>query len=133
MTMTAYSTMHTRLRVRRGLASAHQCVTCADRGLPGPALDWARIHERDGESVWDYVPLCRRCHIAYDGSGHRQPHSEAAKATLSLKNRQYRHTPEAVEKIRRASREHMTPEAREHLSEAMRKSWRRRKGGDAGR
>jgi hypothetical protein len=101
--MTAYSTLHTRLRTQRGPASLQTCVDCRDRGQPGPARDWARIHERDGEDIWDYVAMCRSHHIAYDGAGHHVPHSAVTKATLSKKNRGYKHTPEAIEKIRQAS------------------------------
>src|SRR5215831_19553254 len=97
--MTAYSTLHTRLRTQRGLAAEHQCVRC-----PAQVRDWARVHTENGEDIWtDYVPLCRSCHIAYDGSGHRMPHSRATKDLLSRKNRGYRHTPEAVAKIRASS------------------------------
>jgi hypothetical protein len=79
-------------------------VRHAEDGTTKQARDWARIHTEDGEDVWsDYVPLCRPCHIAYDGSGHRVPHSEATKMTLSRKNSGYKHTPEAIEKIRQAS------------------------------
>ena len=97
--MTSYQTLHTRLRTQRGNANQHQCVRC-----PAQARDWARIHTEDGEDIWaDYVPMCRRCHINYDQSGHRVPHSAETKALLSQKNRGYRHTPEAIEKIRAAS------------------------------
>lgn len=76
----------------------------AERGEDKQARDWARLHDRDGEDIHaDYIPLCRPCHIAYDGSGHRVPHSEETKALLSARNTGYRHTPEAVEKIRAAS------------------------------
>ena len=128
--MTAYSTRHWRVREVRGPARNQTCVDHRDRGEPRPALDWALIHDHDGEDPFDYVAMCRSCHICYDGSGHRTPHSDATKATLSRKNRQYRHTPEAIEKIRQAGREHMTVEAREHLS-AVAQQRRRRKGGDA--
>ena len=52
-----------RVRKARGPAREQQCVRC-----PEQALDWATIHGETGKDPWaDYVPLCRRCHIAYDG------------------------------------------------------------------
>jgi hypothetical protein len=101
--MTAYSTRHTHVRNVRGPASAQTCVTCRDRGEPRPARDWACIHGHDGEDPFDYVALCKRCHISYDKSGHYVPHSEATKQLLREKNTGYQHTPEAVEKIRAES------------------------------
>jgi hypothetical protein len=116
--MTAYSTRHWRLRTQRGLASDHPCVKGAELGVGEQAQDWAQIHGEDGEDPWaDYVPMCRRHHMEYDGSGHRQPHSEVTKALLSQKNRGYRHTPEAIEKIRASSTGRtLSSEARAKLS-----------------
>jgi hypothetical protein len=110
--MTAYSTRHWRVRERRGPANLRKCVHCTASGSDKQARDWACLHDRDGEDVMDYIPLCRKCHIAYDGSGHRTPHSEETKALLGEKNRSYKHTAEAVEKIRATStgRKH-TPES----------------------
>jgi hypothetical protein len=100
---TPYSTLHWRLRAYRGPAKWLKCAHCSERGEDKRASDWARLHELDGESIHDYIPLCRKCHIAYDKSGHRRPHSEETKFLLSVKNSRYRHTPEAVEKIRATS------------------------------
>lgn len=113
-----YSTRHWRVRESRGPAKLLKCVHCAENGTGKQASDWACLHGRDGEDPVDYVPLCRRCHIAYDKSGHRVPHTEETKALLGEKNRGYRHTPEAVEKIRTTStgRRH-TPESRAKMSE----------------
>jgi hypothetical protein len=110
--VTAYSTRHWRVREQRGPAKLLKCAHCAADGADKQARDWACLHGLDGEDPQDYVPLCRKCHIAYDGSGHHEPHTEETKAILSEKNRTYRHTPEAVEKIRATStgRRH-TPES----------------------
>ena len=32
-----------------------------------PAKEWAQIHDRTGDDPSDYMPLCKRCHMAYDG------------------------------------------------------------------
>jgi hypothetical protein len=62
----AYSRMHKRVRTARGSAKLQKCVLCAERGIDKQARDWARLHDRDGKDIMDYVPLCRRCHIYYD-------------------------------------------------------------------
>lgn len=80
----AYDARHYRVKRVRGPASAHQCVRC-----PAQARDWAQIHTEDGEDPWaDYVPLCKSCHLVYDQSGHRKPHTEAAKARMSAAHRE---------------------------------------------
>jgi hypothetical protein len=49
------------------------------------ARDWAQVHGTDGTDVWaDYVPMCRKHHIAYDGSGHRMEHTEGARAKMRV-------------------------------------------------
>lgn len=114
--MTAYSTRHWRVRKVRGPAKEQDCSHC-----PRQALDWALLHGEDGEDPQSYIPLCRRCHLAYDGSGHRKPHTEATKALLSQKNTGYRHTPEAIAKIRAASAGRtMSADARAKVSAARR-------------
>lgn len=87
----------------RGKAKTHPCAHCTCRGAAKPAHDWATIHGRDGLAAEDYLPLCKMCHHNYDDYGHHTPHTEETKALLSQKNRGYRHTPEAVEKIRAAA------------------------------
>ncbi len=119
---TPYTTLHWRLRAYRGPAKLLKCVRCAENGIDKQASDWAQLHDRDGEDIMDYVPMCRKCHIDYDQSGHRTPHTDETKALLSQKNRGYEHTPEAREKIRATStgRKH-TPESRAKMS-AQRKA-----------
>ena len=78
-----YGTRHWRVADRRGSAKLLKCVHCAARGIDKHAYDWACLHGRDGVDPQDYIPLCRKCHIAYDGSGHHTPHTEEAKAKMS--------------------------------------------------
>lgn len=84
---TAYSTRHWRARDRRGPAKLLKCVHCAENGTDKQARDWAHLHGTDPEDVMNYIPLCRKCHIAYDGSGHHKPHTDAARAKMSEKGR----------------------------------------------
>jgi Recombinase len=78
-----YGTRHWRVADRRGSARLLKCVHCADLGTGKQAYDWACLHGRDGVDPMDYIPLCRKCHIAYDGSGHHTPHTEESKAKMS--------------------------------------------------
>jgi hypothetical protein len=127
-TVTAYSTRHWRVRERRGPAKLLKCVHCAASGTDKQARDWACLHDRDGEDPQDYIPLCRKCHNAYDPTmGHHTPHTEETKALLGEKNRTYKHTPEAVEKIRAAGR-NPSPAARAALEAGSRKSAEVRRG-----
>ena len=64
-----YSARHKRVVRARGPARMQTCVRC-----PAQARDWAQLHTEDGEDPWaDYAPLCRRCHIAYDGNNNGDP------------------------------------------------------------
>ena len=116
----AYNRRHRMVERHRGGAKTHPCAHCANRGVAKRAHDWATIHGRDGLKPEDYVPLCKKCHNAYDGYGHHMPHSEETKALLSRKNRGYVHTPEAVEKIREAAR-NPSAEARAKMAAGGRK------------
>jgi hypothetical protein len=81
---TAYSTRHWRNRDRRGAAKLLKCVHCAEKGIDKQARDWAHVHGTDPEDVMNYIPLCRKCHMAYDPrSGHRVPHTAEARAKMS--------------------------------------------------
>jgi hypothetical protein len=59
-----YLTLHARVRYQRGRAGDESCEHCGEQ-----AHDWATIHGHDGEVSTDYIPLCRKCHLAYDGRG----------------------------------------------------------------
>ena len=67
--------LHYRLYRTLGPASEYECEDCED-----DAFDWSRIHGRDGKSTQDYLPRCRRCHVAYD-----KPHqgSKNSKARIT--------------------------------------------------
>ena len=70
-----YSGAHKRVRYVKGPASDHDCVSCGSH-----ALDWAYDHTDPDELVGSngrtmcgystdpghYVPMCRRCHRAFD-------------------------------------------------------------------
>ena len=59
-----YTARHKRVVRQRGQAKNSECLHCGDR-----ARDWAQLHGTDGLDVEnDYIPLCRKCHIAYDES-----------------------------------------------------------------
>jgi hypothetical protein len=62
----AYGTAHYRNRRVRGNAKRRRCAHCAERGVDKRARDWAKLRDRDGRDVMDYIPLCRRCHFYYD-------------------------------------------------------------------
>lgn len=61
-----YGIMHQRNVRARGRAKFQKCAHCAERGIDKQAYDWARLRDRDGKDVQDYIPLCRRCHVYYD-------------------------------------------------------------------
>lgn len=63
---TAYGLIHSRNRKTRGDAKLLKCVHCAERGIDKRARDWAKLRDRDGKDVMDYIPLCRKCHVAFD-------------------------------------------------------------------
>jgi hypothetical protein len=60
-----YHALHRRVEVVRGVAREHQCDHCDVK-----ACDWALVHGRDANEIMAYIPLCRRCHIAYDIDSH---------------------------------------------------------------
>lgn len=62
-TSTNYWTVHRRVRNDRGRASQYKCVTCGNQ-----ARDWAMRHGTDGSDPAMFDPMCRSCHIAYDGT-----------------------------------------------------------------
>lgn len=73
-----YNNLHHRMKHARGSARLQQCVKCGE-----PAAHWARLHETDGMDIWnDYVPMCIKCHRAYDLAG--RPKSAEHRKQLSL-------------------------------------------------
>lgn len=61
-----YGLIHSRNRKMRGDPKQQRCAHCAERGIDKQAYDWAKLRDRDGKDVMDYIPLCRRCHNYYD-------------------------------------------------------------------
>lgn len=65
--MATYQALHKRVRRHRGSASAHACAHCGQS-----ANHWATIHGTDGSDLQaHYVPLCQKCHWAYDNVGEK--------------------------------------------------------------
>jgi hypothetical protein len=122
-----YQTQHTRNQAQRGKASLYKCIDCAARGIDKQASDWSWRQGTNPDDVMNYDPRCRKCHNAYDGSGHHVPHTDETKALLSQKNTGYVHTPEAVEKIRAAAT------GRKHTPESIAKMSRQKKAEAAAR
>ena len=119
-----YQRRHRRNVAARGEAKLQKCAPCAAAWIDKQARDWSNVHGTDPDDVMNYVPRCRKCHIAYDPTaGHHTPHSEETKALLSQKNRGHGHTPEAVEKIRAAAR-NPSPEARAKMAAGGARAWR---------
>lgn len=70
----AYHTLHKRVARTLGSARLQLCVRCQEKDITRKASDWARIHSETGQDPWtDYIPLCRPCHIAYDGINNGDP------------------------------------------------------------
>jgi hypothetical protein len=110
MTATSeYVRIHKRIYKARGKASGQQCVRC-----PKQAHDWARIHGQDGQDPWaDYVPMCRSCHIRYDGI------NEAVR-TANQNRRGVPLTPEHRAAIARSRAGHaVSPATRAKISAAL--------------
>lgn len=108
---TDYSTVHHRVYRARGPAASYDCEHCG-----GPALDWAWLHGKDGMSPDDFMPLCRKCHVAYDGNGDKSVATRRANGTLH-------HTEEqraARSEFFKAMRAKMSTEER---SDMMRRAW----------
>ena len=114
-----YWRLHDLVRRTRGKARTHSCEHCG-----GPALEWATIHEHDGKDpMADYMPLCRKCHAAYDGLA-----AVISKARAGVSRGP--HKPETKEKMREAALRRwrtITPEQRAEVVEHMSAGQRRRR------
>lgn len=76
---TDYSTLHKRVAVARGPASAHQCALCSDQ-----AREWSQIHGTDGtDPERHYRPLCVSCHRSYDMTPEIRTKISQTKAAVS--------------------------------------------------
>lgn len=86
-----YNNLHHRIVRHRGRAALQQCVRC-----DSAAAHWARLHETDGLDIWtDYVPMCIKCHRAYDLGGRPISAEHREMLSLAAQNR----TPEHLRKI----------------------------------
>lgn len=55
-----YKALH--LRVSKARGKAVVCVFCDSTSF----VEWANMHGKY-DDIYDYIPLCRKCHHAYDG------------------------------------------------------------------
>ena len=89
-----YHNLHARVRYHHGKASEYLCI-CGEQ-----AREWATLHGRDGTDISeDYVPLCRKCHAAYDGLAEvisqartgksSGPRSESCKQKMAARQNSY--------------------------------------------
>jgi hypothetical protein len=66
----------------RGKAKLQDCLHCSENGIKKPAFDWAHIHGKSGLDVWaDFIPLCRSCHMTYDGHGRKAARTRKRRGT----------------------------------------------------
>lgn len=56
-------TLHKRIHRAYGKASDRKCVDCGKK-----ARDWSNDTGKYTDKIEDYVPRCRKCHIAKDGN-----------------------------------------------------------------
>ena len=141
-----YYALHGQLRQRRGPARDQQCARCSE-----PADDWARLHETDGTDIWnDYVPMCTKCHMAYDLGGVPKSDEHRAKISEYAQNRTAEHRQKLSESLtgrvggmtgkrhseesKQRSREsqpnlgrHLPAETREKMRLAAQRRWARKR------
>lgn len=95
-----YMRRHGMVADARGKAKQHKCEHCS-----GQAFDWATIHGTDGSRPEDYMPLCRSCHIAYDGITHKGlKRSAETRRRLSESHTGNHHSEETLAKMRRSQK-----------------------------
>lgn len=67
----SYGAMH--LRVARSRGAADFCSNRETAGCLSRKYEWAHVHGTEPGDPGNYIPLCKSCHITYDGqdgSGH---------------------------------------------------------------
>lgn len=113
-----YSTIHKRVYRARGIAASYKCEFC-----PEQALDWAWIHGKEG-SPEDFMPLCRKCHVDYDGVAQKSIDTRHRNGTLA-------HTDQWREAARARVLERYEKISAEERSATANKAWttRRAQGG----
>lgn len=68
-----YKTIHRKVNELCGSAKEHKCVKCLEKD----AKDWSYIHGKNPNDVESYQPLCRSCHMIYDGPTRGVNHGSA--------------------------------------------------------
>jgi hypothetical protein len=115
----SYRRNHHRVRTARGKASLHTCF----HACGSDARDWAQLHGSDGtDPQKHFVPLCRPCHISYDGHQTNGGNSSEARAA---RRRGKKASIETRERLRQSHLGNSpSPEHREKLSKATKgKPW----------
>jgi hypothetical protein len=114
-TTSKYHKNHVMVRKARGPAWMQPCANCGNG-----ASDWATIHGESGEQPVHYLPLCRACHVIYDGT------------IANLANRRTGHSPETRERQRQAAlRRWESQDERDRMREISRQREARKR--EAGR
>ena len=114
-----YFTLHKQVKRTRGSASEHQCIDCG-----GPARDWARLHDKDGSDIWDYVPMCHKCHSVYDLAGRPKSAEHREKLSQYQQNRTPEHqknlSASLMGRVSGMAGKTQSAETRQRMSEAHR-------------
>ena len=141
--MRRYGRNHARVRAARGAPSQYECILCPD-GKKKMAEDWATIQGTSGAVPDEFMPLCRQCHVNYDGIGEKsaaarrgQKRSDETRTLMSeLKKgkpwtdaqRAARESVTWSDEARIRHKEAMgTPERREGSKQSQLASWQRRR------
>lgn len=56
-----YKAIHMWVGRHKGRASSHKCTYCSNK-----AREWSNLDHRYKRNLDDYVPVCSKCHFAYD-------------------------------------------------------------------
>ena len=84
MVSSSYNAVHIRVRKARGSAKNYECMGLYSDRCKIIAYDWAHIHNTDPGDPSNYVPMCRSCHITYDGNPMQgRNHTEETKLKIS--------------------------------------------------
>lgn len=85
----SYAAQHARVHAARGTAS--ECSRCG-RSDDGVRYDWANL-TGDYNDIWDFAPMCRPCHGAYDAPmkprGSQLPIAKLTEAAVAEARRRY--------------------------------------------
>ncbi len=56
-----YKAIHMWVGRHKGKAISHQCTYCDNK-----AVQWSNIDHKYKRDLDDYVPVCKKCHVAHD-------------------------------------------------------------------